>query len=168
MGKVGSEDAAGLIEHLYPRIFGALALYLADDALAEDLAQETMLRLWRDRSRVSEVDHPDRWALRVAFNLAKSRWRRLGIERRSHLHNGNQVPVSDPADALAVRAAVGELPPRQRAVIVLRYFNDLSVADAAQVLGCAEGTVKALTSQAIVKLTRELQFDFDTPEGDTA
>ena len=167
MGKVGSEDAAGLIEGLYPRVFGALALYLADDALAEDLAQETMLRLWRDRSRISEVDHPDRWALRVAFNLAKSRWRRLGVERRSHLHNGNQAPASDPADALAVRAAVAELPPRQRAAIVLRYFNDLSVADAAQVMGCAEGTVKALTSQAIVNLRGALQFDFETSEGDT-
>ena len=59
MGKVGSEDAADLIEGLYPRVFGALALYLADDALAEELAQETMLRLWRDRSRFSELDHPN-------------------------------------------------------------------------------------------------------------
>ena len=167
MGKVGSEDASGLLEHLYPRLFGALALFLNDDRLAEDLAQETMLRLWRERSRLSEIDHPDRWALRIAFNLAKSRWRRLGVERRNQVRGDPPLPVSDPADAMAVRSAVGELPPRQRAAIVLRYFNDLSVADAAQVLDCAEGTVKALTSQAIVKLRKTLTLDFDMPEGDT-
>lgn len=168
MDNVADKEVAGLVENLYPRVFGALALFLADDGLAEDLAQETMLRVWRERSRIPEIDHPDRWALRVAFNLAKSRWRRLGVERRSHLHGDTRVPVSDPADAMAVRVAVGELPPRQRAAIVLRYFNDLSVADAATVLGCAEGTVKALTSQAIVKLRKTLAFDFDLPEGDTA
>jgi RNA polymerase sigma factor (sigma-70 family) len=55
-----------------------------------------------------------------------------------------------------VRAAVATLPSRQRAAVVLRYFNDLSVADTAEILGCAEGTVKALTSQAVANLRRSI------------
>lgn len=168
MAGVEHEDGERLVESLYPTVFGALVLFLGDEALAEDYAQETMLRLWRERSRVNALDHPDRWALRVAFNLGKSRWRRLAVERRSYVQGSKDHPERDPTEAMAVRAAVSDLPTRQRAAIVLRYFNDLSVADTAQVLGCAEGTVKALTSQGIVKLRQTLQRDFDVPEGDAA
>jgi RNA polymerase sigma factor (sigma-70 family) len=67
----------------------------------------------------------------------------------------------DAADRLAVRAAVASLPPRQRAVLVLRYFDDLSVADAAAALDCAEGTVKSLTHQAIAALRDRLAVTID-------
>ena len=153
-------DAAAFCEALHPALFGALLLYCGSRELAEDLVQETLLRVWRHWSSVSAMDHPDRWALRVAFNLAKSGFRRVRVARRV-------AALSDPArdgvtidpdatDAIAVRAAVATLPPRQRAAVVLRYFNDLSVADTAEVLGCAEGTVKALTNQAVANLRRRL------------
>jgi RNA polymerase sigma factor (sigma-70 family) len=160
------EEATDLCVTLYPQVYSAMAFYVGDRLLAEDLAQETMLRLWRERSRVSEMERPDRWALRVAFNLAKSRWHRLHVERRAHPPRSilNEESAGDLTDALAVRAAVTALPSRQRAAVVLRYFNDLSVADAASVLGCAEGTVKALTSQGIAKLRTALHVEFDVPE----
>jgi RNA polymerase sigma factor (sigma-70 family) len=138
---------------LQPAVFGALALYCGSTDLAEELTQETLLRVWKHWELVSEMDRPDRWALRVAFNLAKSRWRRRRIERAVGAA-GFFVSAgeADATDGIVVRAAVAKLPPRQRAAVVVRYFNDLPVADAAVVLGCASGTVKALTHQAVANL----------------
>jgi RNA polymerase sigma factor (sigma-70 family) len=147
------EEAAALCRRLQPAVFGALALYCGSADLAEELTQETLLRIWRHWESVSEMDRPDRWALRVAFNLAKSGWRRRRIERAAGAA-GVFVPAveADATDGIIVRAAVAKLPPRQRAAVVVRYFNDLPVADAAVGLGCAPGTVKALTHQAVANL----------------
>jgi RNA polymerase sigma factor (sigma-70 family) len=143
-------------------VFSALALYCASTELAEDLTQETLLRVWKHWPSVSEMQRPDRWALRVAFNLAKSRWRRRRIERAIDTARTAEQPLNmDPTDVIVVRAAVAMLPPRQRAAVVVRYFNDLSVADAAMVLGCAEGTVRALTHQAVANLRVSLVGDFE-------
>ncbi len=156
-------DAAEFCEALHPSLYGSLLLYCGSREVAEDLTQETLLRVWRHWPKVSVMSRPDRWAFRVAFNLAKSGFRRLRIARRvAELSDPAHTPpdaASDPTDAIAVRAAVATLPPRQRAAVVLRYFNDLSVADTAEILGCAEGTVKALTSQAVANLRRAIGSD---------
>jgi RNA polymerase sigma factor (sigma-70 family) len=137
-----ARDAAGFCEALHPSLYGSLLLYCGSREVAEDLTQETLLRVWRHWSTVSVMSRPDRWALRVAFNLAKSGFRRLRIARRvaEHSDPGRLAfgAASDPTDAIAVRCAVATLPPRQRAAVVLRYFNDLSVADTAEILGCAQ------------------------------
>jgi RNA polymerase sigma-70 factor (sigma-E family) len=156
-------DAAAFCAALHPSLYGALLLYCGSRELAEDLTQETLLRVWRHWSRVSTMSRPDRWALRVAFNLAKSGFRRVRIARRvaalSDPAHAAAAAEADATDAIAVRAAVATLPSRQRAAVVLRYFNDLSVADTAEILGCAEGTVKALTSQAVANLRRSIGAD---------
>jgi RNA polymerase sigma factor (sigma-70 family) len=69
------------------------------------------------------------------------------------------VAVPDLASAIAVRRAVSVLPERQRAVVVLRYFLDLPIADVATVLGCAQGTVKSLSNNAVRLLRDQLDFD---------
>jgi RNA polymerase sigma-70 factor (ECF subfamily) len=163
---VSDQDAAAeLCRRLQPAVFGALALYCASEELAEELTQETMLRVWTNWASVAEMERPDRWALRVAFNLAKSRWRRRRVERAVSAATGHRVAAEvDLADAIAVRAAVARLPERQRAAVVVRYFADLSVADAALVLRCAEGTVKALTHQAVANLSGMFDDAVTTPE----
>jgi RNA polymerase sigma-70 factor (ECF subfamily) len=146
-------DASDFCRELHPRLVGALALHCGDRDVAQELAQETFARVWERWSSVRTMDSPEAWAFRVGFNLAASRFRRAAAERRARARFGPPAEhVPDTADALAVRAAVGALPPRQRAAIVLRYFADLPVAQAAEVLGCAPGTVKSLTSQAIATL----------------
>jgi RNA polymerase sigma factor (sigma-70 family) len=155
-------EAEALCRKLQPSVFGALAFYCGSTELAEDLTQETMLRVWKHWETVSAMDRPDRWALRVGFNLAKSGWRRRRVERAvAATRNAAPAGPTDPADALVVRAAVAELPTRQRAAIVLRYFNDLSVADTATVLGCPTGTVKALTHQGIANLRARIALDIE-------
>ena len=150
-----TSDAAVLFSRIRPGLVGALALYCGDRGVAEDLAQEALARAWGRWRHVSTLDAPERWVYRTAFNLARSRFRRLAVERRVHrLATGGRAALPDTATAVAVRAAVSALPPRQRAAIVARYFLDLDVAASADLLGCQPGTVKALTHQAIASLRR--------------
>jgi RNA polymerase sigma factor (sigma-70 family) len=135
-----------------------LGLYTGDVDLAEELAQEALARLCRHWDRLPTTEDAERWVTRVALNLAKSTFRsraarRRILERYGHALAGRPDP-GDSASALAVRAAVSKLPERQRRVLVLRYFADLPVAEVADVMGCPEGTVKSLTSQAIALLRR--------------
>ena len=147
-------DAAELCARLRPRLVGSLTLYCGDRGVAEDLAQEALARAWGRWRHVSALDAPERWVYRTAFNLARSRFRRLAVERRVHRLAPVAAPLPDTATAVAVRAAVSALPPRQRAAIVARYYLDLDVAASADLLGCQPGTVKALTHQAISSLRR--------------
>ena len=149
-----TSEAAVLFSRIRPGLVGALALYCGDRGVAEDLAQEAMARAWARWRHVSALDAPERWVYRTAFNLARSRFRRLAVERRVHRLMPVVAALPDTATAVAVRAAVSALPPRQRAAIVARYYLDLDVAASADLLGCQPGTVKALTHQAIASLRR--------------
>jgi RNA polymerase sigma-70 factor (ECF subfamily) len=142
----------------YSRILGMLGLYCADRDLAEELTQETLARLCRHWSRLASTEDPERWVTRVAFNLAKSSFRSRTTRRRVIERYGHSLAESaergDATGALAVRAAVAQLPERQRRALILRYFTDLPVSEVASLMNCPEGTVKTLTFQAIAQLRR--------------
>jgi RNA polymerase sigma-70 factor (sigma-E family) len=135
-------------------------LLTGDHALAEDLLQAALARTAEHWHRIVGGD-PEAYLRRVMVNERTSRWRR----RRYAV----EVPTSvdalaalatasgpDTADAVVRRttlvAALAQLPPRQRAVIVLRFFDDLSEAQTAEVLGCAIGTVKSQAHLALARL----------------
>jgi RNA polymerase sigma factor (sigma-70 family) len=151
---------------LFPKLVGALSLYCGDRWVAEEIAQETLSRLW-ERSASREVESPDAWSYRVAFNLAKSWFRRRAIERRVRPERERAVDGSDDAtvDDIVMRAAIDRLPPRQRQAVVLRYFADLSVDDTATVMRCAPGTVKAHTHKALAALAGSGLDDERTRDG---
>lgn len=143
-------------------LVAALAAYVGDRAVAEDLAQEALARAVLDWPRVASKDSPRAWVYRVAFNLARSRWRRRAAERRAYAKVGVDPDSVDSSEevtttALAVRTAVEGLSPRYRQVVACRYLADLSVADTAVVMGCAEGTVKSLTHKALAVLRAGLE-----------
>lgn len=108
-----TSDAAELCARLRPRLVGSLTLYCGDLGVAEDLAQEALARAWGRWRHVSTLDAPERWVYRTAFNLARSRFRRLAVERRVHRLAPAAGSLPDTATAVAVRAAVSALPPRQ-------------------------------------------------------
>ncbi|MEM7142963.1 MAG: SigE family RNA polymerase sigma factor [Actinomycetota bacterium] len=148
-------EAADFVTALRPRLVGSLTLYCGDRATAEDLAQEALIRTWQRWKKVRMMHSPEAWTFRTAFNLANSWGRRKQAERRAmrRLESGAVPPPSpEPADAIAVRQAVGSLPARQRAAIVCRYYSGLSVEQTAEAIDAAPGTVKALTSQGIDSL----------------
>lgn len=139
-------------------LVGMLGLYLGDRHLAEELAQDALIRLCSHWDRFDTAEDAQRWLNRVAFNLAKSSFRTAATRRRLLDRYGPtmQQAAHEPDDAavLAVRAAVRALPERQRTAILLRYFDDRSVAETAAVMDCPEGTVKTLTHKAIAALRR--------------
>lgn len=111
-------DLTAFCEREYPRLVGALDLYCGDRAVAEEVAQEALLRACRDWPKVSAMGSPGGWTHRVAVNLATSHFRRRQAERRAtdrlaarpELEDG----AADPADVLAVRAAIARLPDTSR------------------------------------------------------
>jgi RNA polymerase sigma-70 factor (sigma-E family) len=134
-------------------------LLTGDRALAEDLVQEAFVRLF---GRFRDLRNPDAFGayLRTTVvNLARSHFRRTKVERAYVEREGRQ-PNPAPAD-LGGREemwqALQRLRPRQRAAIVLRYYEDLTEAQTAEVLGCAVGTVKSLVSRGIDGLRTELR-----------
>jgi RNA polymerase sigma factor (sigma-70 family) len=132
-----------------------MVLFCGDRVVAEEVTQEALVRALERWPRVSQMASPEAWVYKTAVNLARSSFRRRALERRANaraVDRAESAALPDTADAVAVRAAVAALPPRQRAAIVARYFAGFDVSEAAAALGCAEGTVKALTHKAMAKL----------------
>lgn len=150
-------------------------LLTGDRQLAEDLLQTTLVEVYRRWRWVEHGAHPDAYVRRALVHTAIS-WRR----RRSWWERPTASgllpeaggcfgggPSPDPAEALAARDALWRLlhrlPPRARAVLVLRFFEDLDDAAIAELLGTAQGTVRATASRALATLRSELAA---TPAGD--
>jgi RNA polymerase sigma factor (sigma-70 family) len=147
-----NEEMVAFCRRVHPRLVGVLAFTVGDRWVAEELAQETVIRICQQWPKVRDMAAPDAWSHRVALNLANSWLRRRIAERKAtaKLQSRPATPNGvDSADVLAVRGAVAQLPDRQRTALVLRYFADLPAAQAATVMGCKESTVRALTYQAI-------------------
>lgn len=140
-----------------PELVGFLTLYCGDRDVAEDLAQQTLARVWASWSRLGPVTNRRAYVHRMACNAASSWFRRRAAERRatrrvSARPSAGPPTAGDLASVIAVRTAVAALPRRQRTAVLLRYYADLSVRDTAAAMGVAEGTVKALTFKAIAAL----------------
>jgi len=138
------------------RLVRTAYLLCGDRGHAEDLVQTALMRTARQWRRARE--HPEAYARQVVVNLAKDRWRQLG---RRPVEAPLEADVAEPqgdvsGDRDVLLRATRLLPPGQRAVLVLRFFDDLSVAETAAVLGCSTGTVKSQTSRALDNLRAAL------------
>lgn len=149
------EGLAAVCDREFPRLVGLLALRVGNRQVAEELAQDALVELCR---RWPSVDRPSAWLTTVALNRSRSWLRRRWAEQRAYRRHGPQ-PVRqeapDTASAIAVREAVAELPQRQQEAIILRFYEGLSVEEAAEVMGCSQGNVKALSHRALARLGSE-------------
>lgn len=148
----------------HPRLFGLLHLYVGDRGVAEQLAQDALVRLCQHWPRVRSMDHPRAWLTRVALNGATSWSRRRAAERRALARHGPDAEVARPPDtagAIAVREALTRLPAAERQVVVLRFYGGLDVRTTASVVGRPEGTVKSITHRAVARLRDELAFELE-------
>jgi RNA polymerase sigma-70 factor (sigma-E family) len=156
----GADDAVtALFAAHYPGLVRFAVLLVGDSAAAEDLAQDAFVRLHRRWRWIRDTDHALPYLRTAVLNGARSRGRRSAVERR---HRPAAPPPSSSAEELAlvseehreVLALLDRLPRRQREVIVLRYWLDLSEAEIARTLGVAPGTVKSSASRALTALSR--------------
>jgi RNA polymerase sigma-70 factor (ECF subfamily) len=160
------DEAAAFCRAEYPRLVGTLVLLLGDADVAQELAQEALLRACARWDRVRGLDSPGGWTWRVAHNLAVSHLRRRS--RSTHLIGASpQTTHHDPdvAAVLSVRAAVAALPLRQRTALVLRHYLDLPVDEVAGRMEVSPDAVRSLTKRAIAALRDHLQTRVP-PEGD--
>jgi RNA polymerase sigma-70 factor (sigma-E family) len=154
-GRAGEDLEQVLAERGTELLRAAIAL-TGSRTDAEDLLQAAVERLLRSRRRI-ESD-TEGYLRRTMYNLAADGWRRRGTWRRKARLLRGRADAADTDDMAAVdlRDALVrlllELPPRQRAVIVLRYWEQLSEAETAALLGCSAGTVKSAASRGLRRL----------------
>ena len=156
--EVATPTDRGRLETLYaahaPDAARLAYLVTGDRALAEDLVQEAFVRMF---GRFRDLRNPDAFGAylrKTVVNLAKSHFRRRGVERTYVEREARQpvATVEHPSGREEMWDALKRLTPRQRAAVVLRYYEDLSEAQTADVLGCAIGTVKSLVSRGLEQL----------------
>ncbi|MCU1466014.1 MAG: Sigma-70, region 4 type 2 [Actinomycetia bacterium] len=163
MGRLSFDE---FYESFFDRVARALVLAGADRDLACDATQEAFARALRRWRTVCDMDRPDGWVYVVAMNRLRDHWRRSERrrERTRDIDDGIRDNTSGVATRLSVRDAIATLPPRQRQAVVLRYLADLPLADVADAMGCATGTVKATLHQAM----QSMRIELDDEEGDDA
>lgn len=153
------EEVERFCADAHPQLVGALAHQFGDRWLAEDLAQEALVRACDRWSKVRRLDSPVGWTFRVGVNLGRSRFRRRSAERRANARRGPEPSVhhdADTADRIAVNEALCELTDRQREAVVLRYFLGMTAGQAAATVGSTEGAVRVQTHRAIGRLREVL------------
>ncbi|WP_193604483.1 SigE family RNA polymerase sigma factor [Nocardioides dongkuii] len=152
----------------WPRLFRTALAVAGDASTAEDALQTAYAKAYASWRRVCAADRPEAYVRRMVVNEVVGS-RRHGWGRRERPHEQVEPPGAAPSPEAGVVqrdrvwAAVQALPVRQRAVVVLRYYEDLTEAEIAEVLGCSRGTVKSQAAKALTHLRRH---GADLREGD--
>ena len=127
-----------------------------NEATGQDLVQTTLVKMWSRWPRVTRQDAPDAYARRVMVSTFLTWNRRRWHGEVPSASLPDRAETRDPFAEADLRASVAQalrmLPRRQRAVVVLRFFDDLTETQCAEALGCSLGTVKSQTSKALARL----------------
>ena len=161
------ESVESLFHAHYPRIVYTAFSLVGDRDLAEQLAQEAYLRLWRRWRWISDPQAAPMYLQRTVVNLSRETIRRKVIERRALRVRGAEPAWAtgpDPAALVELRRAIAALPVRKRECVVLRFLLGLSEAETAELLGISVGTVKSQTHKGL----RLLREHLDGPGGSAA
>lgn len=154
------EAFTAFVHAVWPSLYRTAYLMLGDHQLAEDLTQTALTKTYGSWRSVKDPAAAGGYARVVLANTAVSWFRRRSWRNE---HPTERLPESsvehDPSTRTAVVDALATLAPRQRAVVVLRYYDDLSVREVAHALGISEGTVKSQTSDALARLRAVLGDD---------
>ena len=163
----------GFVAEASDTLFRTGYLMTGDAEDAEDLVQETFLRVARRWYQVRAMDYPAAYARRILINLVLRDGDRRSRQKAELVPEGAWVDAADQGAARVLREvddlaefrwALAQLPARQRAVLVLRYWADLPVAEVADILGCSAGTVKSTASRAAARLAETLIRAESSPE----
>jgi len=155
----------GFVLSRSPALLRSAYLLVQDEGLAEDLLQTALTKAWFAWKRIED---PEAYVRRIMVTTSVSWWRRRWT-RETPTEAPEEPPVtigrSEPADAQDLWVAIGHLPRRQRAVVVLRYIEDRTETDTADLLGCSVGTVKSQCAKALAKLRADGALASELGEG---
>jgi RNA polymerase sigma factor (sigma-70 family) len=149
-GPIAAGDLSLLFGRQRTTMVQLARMLTGSNAVAEEVVQDAFVKLQQLRQA---PDNPDGYLRTVVANLSKSHLRRLRLERR--LPATQRTVFADP-EIDETWEVLCRLPFRQRAVLALRFYNDLSEADIARVLGCRPGTVKSSLHRGLARLREEL------------
>jgi RNA polymerase sigma-70 factor (sigma-E family) len=143
----------------WPRLFRTAVAIAGDAGAAEDALQSAFAKAFASWHRVAAAEHPEAYVRRMVVNeILSARRRGWGRRERPAERIEPAATADSPEHRVVVHGtlwpAVQQLPVRQRAVVVLRYYEDLSEREIAAVLGCSRGTVKSQASAALANLRR--------------
>jgi RNA polymerase sigma-70 factor (ECF subfamily) len=157
------------------RLLNFVYRFLNDQETAQDVVQETFLRVYRKRKEYKAIAHFSTWLFTIAGNLAKSelrrrkRWRFLSLdsggdddERPVDLPDERHLPddvVADRMTEARIQEAINALPPKYRQAVLLRDVEGMSYQEIAQIANCPVGTIKSRVNRARLKLQKKLRID---------
>ena len=156
------EAFARFVEEQHGALVRTLTVYTGDPQLGADLAADALSKAAQHWTRVSRMASPGGWVHRVGINAANSWFRRRLAARRALARRGPDQTVHhdpDTADILAVRQAIGRLPARRRACVVLHHLAGLSTGEVAAVLDISPATVRSHLRHAYTDLRADLGED---------
>ncbi len=169
MAEPRSRDAEAFSEFAAARagsLFRTAYLVIGDHQLAQDLVQESLVKTYLAWHRLRDVSNAEAYTRRVIVTTSLS-WRRRRSFRERPAENLPDPGVPDATTGLAEQdelwTELHRLPPRQRTAVVLRYCEDLSERQTAELMGCSVGTVKRQVSVALGKLRTEMGPRFPLP-----
>jgi RNA polymerase sigma-70 factor (sigma-E family) len=158
------DEFTDFVRREWASLYRTAYLMLGDHGLAEDLVQSALAKTYIVWGRVRDSESPRAYVRTTLVNTASSWFRRRGWKNEVATEALPEPTHTDLQVASGVMEALTRLPPGQRAVVVLRFHEDLSVGETARLLNLSTGTVKSQTSHALAKLRALLATDF-IPEG---
>lgn len=168
VGRFDEPSYVALVGARWTALHRTAFLLTGHQADADELLQETLTKAYASWARVSRADDPAAYLQRMLVNeflsqRRRARWgrERLGLPPEVAVERS---PESGALDRLELWARLRQLPARQRAVVVLRYYHDWTEAQTASALGCAVGTVKSQAAAALKTLRTRMTADSDATE----
>jgi RNA polymerase sigma-70 factor (sigma-E family) len=152
----GELEYAWFFRTEFPSVLRTVYLILRDRGRAEDIAQDAFIQLYTHWRKVSRYERPDAWVRRIAIRMAVRQQRRDRL--RTVLERKEVEPASDRPIDFDLAAAMKDLSPTQRAVVVLYYYEDRPTAEIVEILGMSQSTVRVHLSRArrhLAELLRE-------------
>lgn len=159
------------VTNRFPALYRYAYVLTGNQHDAEDLVQEALTRTGVAWNRIRRKDDPEGYVRTTMARIMANKWRRPRLE---HLTDGVPEDVADDPELARITemdgldAALASLPRRMRAVLVLRYFEQLSEEETARALGCSKGTVKSQASRALAKLRTSMIPRDEPPRGRTS
>ena len=145
-----------------PALLRTAYLLTRDVQLAEDLLQTALTKAWFSWKRID--GDPEPYVRRILVNASVSWWRKRWTHETPTGFVPEPTQQAGPVDVHDLMQAIGRLPRRQRAVVVLRYVEDRTEAETAALMGCSVGTVKSQCAKALAKLRGDVALDVATDE----